>query len=330
MLNEVKTFFNNIKRFRHLINEAVGENDIRKYIENHEWILLYYTGDEKVAKGVRTIRPYVLGTSKKDGGLVLRAWQDDTSNSWHFRNKPTRPESNPDMTTSKFHDYWTDKEGEKPGWRMFRLDKISHIHPTGRKFVDSSGNVMIPPGYREGGDENMANIIAYVSSKNEPDFDYTYDREEIVGEPEEISKSDWQSIARGNKNRRQINKNDVETLNRLVTKFHKRSKENFIVVIDDKNNFRLVTQNQINRARKKEGIDVPYIAIVGKLSQLYDKFVKEKFVTIDNRWFDEQKQKMERDIAYKEAEKERKMKQKQQIKEELPSIPFERKTFFKQ
>src|SRR5208283_5933525 len=109
MITEVKILFNNIKNLRHLITEGVGENVIVDAINNHEWVYLYYNGDENIPKGYRTIRPYVLGTSKA-GNKVLRAWQDNPKNSYHFNSRPTRKDS-------QNHDYWTDEEGVKPGWR---------------------------------------------------------------------------------------------------------------------------------------------------------------------------------------------------------------------
>jgi hypothetical protein len=316
MSEEKKILFENIKIFRHIINEAVGgDAAILDAIENHEWIYLYYAGDENSAKGYRTIRPYVLGTNKS-GNKVLRAWQDNKKNSWHFDNKPTRDDS-------KYHDYWTDHEGEKPGWRMFRVDKISQILPIGRKFVDSNGNVMIPSGYREGDDDNMTSIIAYVSTDREPEEKITHAFDAAVGEPEQTSGINWNSIARGNKNRRKITKYDVETLSRLATKFHKRSKGNYVVVIDDKNQFQLLTQNQLNSSAKK-GITIPDNAIVGRLSNLYDTLVRGKNEPVDDTWFKNQKQGSQMpERTTQEPQNE--------IKENnLPSIPFDKKSFFKQ
>lgn len=321
MSEETKILFENIKTFRHLINEAAGgESAIRDAMNNHEWIIIYYGGDNKTARGYRMIRPYVLGISTA-GNPVLRAWQDKKKgsrqvNSWHFNNRTTR-------AISKNHDYWVDHEGEKPGWRMFRIDKILNVYPTGIKFIDSKSNVMTPEGYKEGSDDNMKSIIAYVSTKKEPDFDYEYDKETVVGEPEQTSNINWKSIIRGNKNNRQITKNDVETLNRLVTHFHKRSKGNYIVVIDDRNNYRLVTQKQIDDASKK-GVDIPDNAIVGRLSYLYDTLVRGKTEPVDNTFFDTQRKGVNKlktttsqsNIGLKEND--------------LPSIPFEKKPFFKQ
>ena len=72
ILNEIKIFFSNIKNLRHLLNEGVGENDIVDAIQKHEYIYIYYAGDNTIERGYRTIRPFVLGTSTA-GNKVLRA-----------------------------------------------------------------------------------------------------------------------------------------------------------------------------------------------------------------------------------------------------------------
>ena len=174
MITEGKILFDNIKNIRHLLTEGVGQDAIKTAIENHEWIYIYYNAESeegKNASGYRTVRPYVLGTSKA-GNVVLRGWQDNPKNSWHFDNRETRDDS-------KKHDYWSDREGVKPGWRMFRLDRISKVYPIGKKFNDSNGLPMIPPGYHEGGDDGMTSIIASVSTKREP-IDITYDKDQEI------------------------------------------------------------------------------------------------------------------------------------------------------
>lgn len=305
MLNELKIFYNNVKNIRHLLTEAVGENDIKKYIENHEWVYIYYSGDDKVASGYRTIRPYVLGTSSA-GNLVIRAWQDNSKNSWHFSNKPTRQDS-------QYHDYWNDNEGTKPGWRMFRLDKITKVYPTGKRFNDSNGIVMIPAGYHEGADADMTSIITYVSTKKEPDFEYKYDREKYGDNMSraEVNKLKWDSIKKGNKHSKSITSQDVTKLSDVASNVLKKSRGNFIVVIDDKNNFQIIS------AKDKDRQNVPDTAIIGGLANLYDTMVK-KTAQPDQKFFNDIKSKTLNQVG-----------EKQKISEELPSIPFEKKPFFK-
>lgn len=307
MINEFKFIFENIKKLRHLLTEGVGENDMVKFIQNHEWIYIYYDGDDKTKSGYRTIRPYVLGTHKSSGNLVLRAWQDNPKNSYHFDNKPTRKDS-------YMHDYWTDGEGMKPGWRMFRLDKISKVYPIGKKFNDSNGLVMIPAGYHEGGDDDMSSIIAYVSTKSEPDFEYKYDKE-FYGDKlkkSDIAKEKWDSIRAGNKNSRKITAQDVTKLKNIASNVYKKGIGSFYVVIDNKKNYQLIY------AKDKDKQNIPDNAIVGSLSNLYDTLVKNNAAT-DNKFFDNTKEKTLNQM--KNGNK--------QITEELPTIPFEKKTFFK-
>ena len=314
-LLETKILFDNIKNFRHLITEGVGENTIVDAINNHEWIYLYYTGDEKTPKGYRTIRPYVLGTNKS-GNKVLRAWQDSPKNSYHFDNRPTRKDS-------QNHDYWTDEEGTKPGWRMFRVDKISKIYPIGKNFHDSNGNVMIPAGYHEGGDDDMTSIEAYVSTKIKPDFEYKYDKTiQPTGTTSQESK--WDSIRKGNKNRKKITSNDVVKLHDLASKFHKKSLSRYMVVIDDRNNFQLVTANDVKTK------NIPDTAIVGSLPYLYDSIVKAN-VPADDKFFNDMKNKTQVDLEQKkEKEMNKGFSKIQEVEKNSPTIPFERKTFFKQ
>lgn len=298
MNRENKILRENIEYFRHLITEAVSESDIAKYINNHEYVYMYYDGDDKTQSGSRTIRPYVLGTNKS-GNKVLRAWQD-RGKSWHFQNKPTRDDS-------LYHDYWNDEEGSKPGWRMFRVDKISKMYPTGKKFHDENGLVMIPAGYHEGSDDDMTSIDAYVSTKTEPDFDYKYDREV---EPEQIPRTDqmrakWEAIRKGNTNARKINPDDVVKLRDIASRVYKKKHGSFLVAVDNRNNLHLITPEQ------KQKQNIPDTAIYGSLPYLYDTMVDTN-KTPDDRFF-----------------KNKLSQAQQQMNEENPSIPYKKMTFFK-
>ena len=318
MINEVKILFDNIRNFRHLITEGVGQNSIIKAIENHEWIYLYYSGDDedgKNATGYRTVRPMVLGTNSA-GNTVLRAWQDNPKNSWHFNNRKTRPDS-------QQHDFWTDSEGAKPGWRMFNVDKISKIYPTGKKFNDANGLPMIPAGYHEGGDDNMTSIIAYVSTKTEPDFDMKYDKDvetDVIPRTDQL-KAKWDSIRRGNKNRQQITADDVVKLRDVASRVQKTAHGNYLVVIDDKNNFQLML------AKDKDKQNIPDIVIVGSLPYLYDSLVKKNAPT-DDKFFNDMKDKTQTDLRLKAQDVVNQPEP--EIKEtKIPKIPYKKMTFFK-
>jgi len=318
MINEVKILFDNIKNFRHLLREAVGQDVIVDAINNHEWIYLYYNADNeegKNASGYRTVRPYVLGTDK-NGKTVLRAWQDNSKNSWHFANKPTRDDS-------KYHDYWIDSGGEKPGWRMFRVDRITSIYPTGKKFNDANGLPMIPAGYHEGGDDNMSSIIAYISTKTEPDFEYKYEK---GIEPEPISRADrdkakWNSIRRGNKNNKKITADDVVKLRDVASRVQKTAHGNYLVVIDDKNNFQLML------VKDKDKQNIPDTAIVGSLPYLYDTLVK-KNAPADDKFFNDIRNKTQSDLRTK-AQQATNQEEPELKETKTPEIPYKRMTFFK-
>ena len=299
MLSEVKNIFENIKIFKHLLSEGVADNDIIKYIQNHEYVYIYYTGDENNKMGYRTIRPYVLGTSKS-GNKVVRAWQDNKRNSVSFMNRPTRPDS-------QEHDYWLDDDGGvKPGWRMFRLDKISKIYPIGKKFHNSDGSVMIPPKYNEGGDADMTSIIAYVSSKSEP----TPTTGEIQPRDEKRKLSKWDNFTRGNKNRKKIEPEDVLKLRDIASRVYKKNRGSFLVAINNNDEFELIDV--------KDKSKVPESAIVGTLPNLYDALVK-KNAPADDKFFNDKLNKLKSDINSKPELKE----------SNIPSIPFKYNTFFK-
>jgi len=301
MLNEVKTLFNNIKRFRLLLTEAVNDSDMAKYIQNHEYVYIYYTGDETNQKGYRTIRPYVLGVSTA-GNKVIRAWQDNKKNSVTFDNRPTR-------TDSLEHDYWNDNEGVKPGWRMFSLDKISKAYPIGKKFNNPDGTVMIPPKYNEGADGGMSSIIAYVSSKNEPDFQpKEVQPQQQAGE----KRTKWDNFTRGNKNNRRILADDVIKLRDIASRVYKKKQGSFLVVINNNNEFDIIDV--------KDKDKVPENAIVGSLPNLYDTLIR-KNASVEDNFFNQNREK---------AKNQRTADNKNTENGESPSIPFEKKPFFKQ
>ena len=303
MGTETKILFENIKNFRHLITEGVSENSIADAIHNHEWLYIYYNADNKDgenATGSRTIRPYVLGVSTA-GKTVLRAWQDNPRNSWHFDNRATRDDSNE-------HDYWSDHEGVKPGWRLFDVDKISRVYPIGKKFNDSRGGPMIPPGYHEGGDDNMSRIIAHVSTKDEPDFEYKYKKDvetDVIPRTDQL-KAKWDSIRRGNKNSKKITADDVVKLRDVASRIHKTAHGNYLVVINDKGDFQLML------AKDKDKQNIPDIAIVGSLPYLYDTLVNVNKQP-DDRFFKSKLGQLQSGVN----------------EEENSSIPYKKTTFFK-
>jgi hypothetical protein len=113
MLNENNILRNNIKDFR-LLTEWVSRYDVIDAINDHDIVYIYYSGDETVNRGFRTIEPFVLGKSTADN-LVVRAWQRAGSTDTG-RKVPVK------------------EKDEMPGWRLFRLDGITTFMKTMKKF----------------------------------------------------------------------------------------------------------------------------------------------------------------------------------------------------
>jgi hypothetical protein len=100
-----------VKKLR--LTEWVSRDNVYSAIQGKDVVFIYYAGDGTVNKGYRTIEPFVLGRSKA-GNLVLRAWQQGGATD--SGNNPSR------------------KNDEIPGWRLFRLDGITSLVKTLRKF----------------------------------------------------------------------------------------------------------------------------------------------------------------------------------------------------
>jgi predicted DNA-binding transcriptional regulator YafY len=134
--NDVK---NQVKKLR--LTEWVDRDKVADAIKNNDVVYIYYAGDKTVNKGYRTIEPYVLGRSKA-GNLVLRAWQQ--AGATDRGNNPTR------------------KNDEIPGWRLFRLDGITSLVKTLRKFeTDASYIASNRPNYNPA-DTQMSQIIVAI------------------------------------------------------------------------------------------------------------------------------------------------------------------------
>jgi len=129
----------NVKKLR--LNEWVSRDKIADAIQNKDVVYIYYAGDDTVNKGYRTIEPFVLGRSKA-GNLVLRAWQQ--AGATDRGNNPTR------------------KNDEVPGWRLFRVDGITSLVKSLRKFeTDPSYMATNRPKYNPK-DSQMVEIIAAI------------------------------------------------------------------------------------------------------------------------------------------------------------------------
>ena len=112
-----------------LICEIAAIDSVVNAIKNKQKVVIYYDGDEPGGKGLRIIEPVCLGRSKRNN-LVLRAWDDEGAS--HRGLLGTRP---------------------MPGWRLFRLDKILTLKPTGEVFDE------IRPNFNINGDKSMNSVI---------------------------------------------------------------------------------------------------------------------------------------------------------------------------
>lgn len=117
------------KVLKSLICEVASIDSVVDAIKNKQKVIIYYDGDEPGGKGLREIEPVCLGTSKA-GNKVLRAW---------------------DLEGASHRDYLGTKP--LPGWRLFRLDKILSLLPTGQNFNK------IRPNFNPNGDKSMTSII---------------------------------------------------------------------------------------------------------------------------------------------------------------------------
>ena len=112
-----------------LILEVASLGAVRDAISKKNKCIIYYIGDEPGGKGLREIEPVCLGYSKS-GNLVLRAWDyEGASHTAYKRKQPL------------------------PGWRLFRLDKITMFRPTEDNFFDPK------PNYNFNGDRSMTKVL---------------------------------------------------------------------------------------------------------------------------------------------------------------------------
>jgi predicted DNA-binding transcriptional regulator YafY len=112
-----------------LICEIASVDSVVNAIKNKQKVIIYYDGDEPGGRGLREIEPVCLGTSKA-GNKVLRAWDEEGSS--HTAYKGEQP---------------------LPGWRLFRLDKLLSLKPSGENFIE------MKPNFNPNGDKSMTSII---------------------------------------------------------------------------------------------------------------------------------------------------------------------------
>ena len=121
-----------------LICEIASIDSVVDAIKQRQKVIVYYDGDEPGGKGIREVEPVALGKSKA-GNLVMRGW--DREGSSHTAYKGEQP---------------------LPGWRLFRLDKILSIKPTGEVYNTPR------PNYNFNGDKSMVSVIINAKFDNQP------------------------------------------------------------------------------------------------------------------------------------------------------------------
>lgn len=121
-----------------LICEIASVDSVVNAIKNRQKVIVYYDGDEPGGRGIREIEPVCLGTSKS-GNKILRAWDEEGAS--HTAYKGEQP---------------------LPGWRIFRLDKILSLKPTGEVYNTPR------PGYNFNGDKSMVSVILNAKFNNTP------------------------------------------------------------------------------------------------------------------------------------------------------------------
>jgi predicted DNA-binding transcriptional regulator YafY len=114
---------------KNLILEVASIESVINSIRNKNRVIIYYDGEEPGGRGLREIEPVCFGYSKK-GNPVLRAWDLEGASHRGFK-------------------------GEKPlpSWRLFRLDRIMSLTPTGNNFETPR------PNYNPSGDKSMNRVI---------------------------------------------------------------------------------------------------------------------------------------------------------------------------
>lgn len=274
MLNELKILFRNIRGLNRVrLNEAAGESSLRDAIQDHKIMYIYYSGDDEMQRGYRTIRPFVLGSHKESGNKVLRAWQDAGS-SLSYRNQPTS--SRWGDRYQKGHEYFDNpkRAGTQPGWRLFRVDKITSIMPTGEKFNPREFFNVNGVSYRP--DDAAINVDVAIQTSVGADTQVS--GTDSLGDPDVIATrlpagvfhkqtpkfKQFYSAAR---KAREITKDEVERLWDIVKSYRKKSPRNYWVIQNEMGDMVLKTK------RGLEIDNVPQQAIVGNLKDLYNKLV---------------------------------------------------------
>lgn len=278
MLNEGRKIIENIKNLRKFfLNEGVSEGTLIDAINKREILYLYYDGDKTQMRGYRIVVPFVLGVAKESQNRLLRAWQlEGNSDSFIPLNPPGRKRKDHEYfndNVEKTSTGWkeTNKTGTKIGWRLFDIDKISRVLPTGRQYVDEeTGKLMTPPLYHANDEQMTGGIIASapeaggvvtttgMDSPIKPDGEITTTDKSTFDKQSDRMKQFYQKP-------KEIQPADIEKLYNLITYKTKKATKNYIVYRNKNGEF--LTTNVKNESK------IPAEYVVGNLKDLYNKYV---------------------------------------------------------
>jgi predicted DNA-binding transcriptional regulator YafY len=121
---------------RGLLLEIASLESVQDAVNRRQVVIIYYEGDEPGGRGLREVEPVAVGRSTA-GNLVMRAW--DREGASHTAYKGEQP---------------------LPGWRLFKLDKIASLKPTGEVYNTPR------PNYNFNGDRSMASVISIAKFDN--------------------------------------------------------------------------------------------------------------------------------------------------------------------
>ena len=252
--SENKKIFEGILHLRGLLLESASKSIISDAIKDKEYLYLYYAGDDLTSTGYRIIKPFILGVNKF-GNQVLRAWQIE-GDSDSFKGKLNKWKRFHRGVRRKDHEFWPNanirdtkgrpKKRDIPGWRMFRIDKIKSIYPTGNTFKTEP----LPPKYKGTADKELVSVITAIPSGYTP-------------EPEK------EGVTTADKYLKSANiKNYVKKWYDEVKRIKKRSPSNIIMYINKNGRPDFsIGYNAINKE------NVPEERIIGNLQDLYNEHI---------------------------------------------------------
>jgi hypothetical protein len=265
-LNELKIFFENIHTFRGILNESVSANIFIDAIENNKYLYIYYASPDTTLKGYRIIKPFVIGKTR-NGDLVVRAWQESGSSD-SFSGLGKRRRNNHEFQNHT--DTKTNKSGEKPAWRLFRLDYITSALPTGKHFSVAPED--IPDVYNPNDKQMMGGVMASVKIggvTNAPETETpngsNIDKVKPATTAATITPETQEPL---DMQKPTSNPNDIKDFYNAVTKVKHKPARNYIVV-NDKNGVSLRNANDTR---------VPKESIIGNLADLYAKLNAPKVI----------------------------------------------------